>query len=478
MKERKLNAQIQRTSLLVTLISILCVQALLLVLVSVAMGNNLKARAERTASEMAAFLRDPLYNIDDTHAKNMGEALFSSGSLSYLRIESTASGLLFEAGSQNRGKFPVYREIYYDDIPVGTLHLSFSDREMVSFVGLLFLFSLIVLITVFAATILAHKYLVADRILQPIHRLLRGLEEIAMGKLDTRLTTTEFTELNLLVHGINEMAEKIQQKNSELLELNATLEQRVVERTEAVQLALEELKRTQDRLLKSEKLGTLGQLAAGIAHELNTPLGAIIASNQQIKELMDVKLESIADFTRTLDEQGRSLFSELFHQGLQGLTMLEEPSPGITVIRHLENQLRQADISEAETIAEELGSLGIVKVDDTLLELLRHPNSMQIVFWVSTFVNIRKMIAVIDIASQKAAIVVSALRSYLQAGSDERQGLVDIQENFDHILTLMHNLIRRGVVLKRIRGPALVQGSAEKLGQVWMNLIKNSLEAM
>ncbi len=65
----------------------------------------------------------------------------------------------------------------------------------------------------------------------------------------------------------------IRMAQRELEELNATLEKRVDERTEALRTAIDDLKKTRDDLVRSEKLASLGALVAGVAHELNTPIG-------------------------------------------------------------------------------------------------------------------------------------------------------------------------------------------------------------
>ncbi len=71
----------------------------------------------------------------------------------------------------------------------------------------------------------------------------------------------------------------------QLHQSNAELERRVAERTEDLSASLEKLKRTQDDLIQSEKLASLGGMVAGIAHELNTPIGnaLITASTLQAR---------------------------------------------------------------------------------------------------------------------------------------------------------------------------------------------------
>jgi two-component system, NtrC family, sensor kinase len=103
----------------------------------------------------------------------------------------------------------------------------------------------------------------------------------------------------ILVEAMGRLYELMAQRNlalaaarDELAALNATLEERVVERTAALQSALREVDRTREQLLQSEKMSAIGQLAAGVAHEINNPVG-FVSSNlgslrQYVGKLMDL----------------------------------------------------------------------------------------------------------------------------------------------------------------------------------------------
>ena len=87
---------------------------------------------------------------------------------------------------------------------------------------------------------------------------------------------------DVIVFGIVRDISERKQREREIQELNSRLEQRVAERTADLQAALEHLKHAQAELLQNEKLASLGALVAGVAHELNTPIGNAVTVSSSL----------------------------------------------------------------------------------------------------------------------------------------------------------------------------------------------------
>jgi signal transduction histidine kinase len=115
-------------------------------------------------------------------------------------------------------------------------------------------------------------WLFARRLSERLGALAAGSKQIATGNLDTRIAEDGGDELANLATSFNQMAtsldaarKKITQQTNEIMAWNQTLEKRVEEKTN-------ELRAAQDLLLRSRSLSALGELGAGVAHEINNPL--------------------------------------------------------------------------------------------------------------------------------------------------------------------------------------------------------------
>lgn len=102
----------------------------------------------------------------------------------------------------------------------------------------------------------------------------------------------------------NQMVVKRQEAKDALLASNEELEVQVQERTKELQESLQVLESTQEQLMKSEKLSVLGNLVAGITHEINIPVGIARSLNSDLQDLIaSVRTGMVEDDTRIIELQ-------------------------------------------------------------------------------------------------------------------------------------------------------------------------------
>src|SRR5437773_2383816 len=112
-----------------------------------------------------------------------------------------------------------------------------------------------------------------------------GLKKICPG-MEKEKELSDFLELKApfipLAYG-----DIVQKVNKEIAEINESLEQKVIERTKEIQKTLTDLKSAQAQLIQSEKMASLGELTAGIAHEIQNPLNFVNNFSEVNKELIE-----------------------------------------------------------------------------------------------------------------------------------------------------------------------------------------------
>jgi two-component system NtrC family sensor kinase len=166
-----------------------------------------------------------------------------------------------------------------DDGIVGILYVGILERPYIDTTNrVIFGFSIIAVLCVFV--LLAMLGFSTTRITRPLQRMVLATQQIAKGDLSHRLKISSRDEIGALAESFNQMTKELKTANEKLMEWGKTLEKRVKERTK-------ELTEMQAHLVQSEKLASLGKLAAGIAHEINNPLGGILIYSHLMLEDME-----------------------------------------------------------------------------------------------------------------------------------------------------------------------------------------------
>ncbi|NEU71573.1 response regulator [Hassallia byssoidea VB512170] len=167
------------------------------------------------------------------------------------------------------------------------------------------------------------------------------------------------------------LTKKLEEQNIQLKQFTEELEQRVTQRTAELSESLNDLKQAQIQLVQSEKMSALGQLVAGIAHEINNPLSCISGNVDHIEEYFHDLLEHLQ-----LCQQYCEHPEIETHAGKIDLEFLTEDIPkiidsaklGAKRIRDISNSLRT--FSRADTTSKVLADIH-EGIDSTLM-ILQH----------------------------------------------------------------------------------------------------------
>lgn len=213
----------------------------------------------------------------------------------------------------------------------------------------------------------AGYYLLQRNVIKPAQVLLRATEAVGQGNLRTRLpTTTGPREIAQLADAYNQMVDALRQSRSETQDHIDRLEE-----------ANRQLQQTQDQLIHSEKMASVGQLAAGLAHELGNPLAALIGYLELLKKKIstatsaDIIERSLAE-TMRIDYLVRELLDFAKPQSLATFQPVDLAAELRSCCKLLHNQGGLGEIVINDQLPDELPPVQVnrQKIQQVLINIL------------------------------------------------------------------------------------------------------------
>lgn len=121
---------------------------------------------------------------------------------------------------------------------------------------------------------------VSRTVVSPLRRLATATRAIAQGEFHRRVPVASQDEIGQLSQAFNTMAERLAERDRQVRDLQEGLERKVRERTRELEEATQHLLSAQEALVRSERVAAVGQIAAGVTHEIRTPLSALAVNLQ------------------------------------------------------------------------------------------------------------------------------------------------------------------------------------------------------
>lgn len=262
------------------------------------------------------------------------------------------------------------------------------------------------------------------------------------------------------------------------LRMRKALNEQLAKSKAELQQAFDELQATRNQLLLSEKLALLGQLTAGIAHEINTPLGVIKTATESTQQFLPNLFRELAEAVRNLRPQEMAHLADMLAEqqnALKARTTKEERQQR----QALEQMLAEHNVTDAEHTAQQLVVAGLANQAELLLPYLKSEQAAVILRMLTYTGQLRQSLGNIQAAGDRTMSLVRAMRTYTHTPQAAAATRISLLESVNTIITLYTYDIRlRAKLVTELESDPTVLANADRLGQVWTNLITNALQAV
>lgn len=361
-------------------------------------GDSVLKRTSTTINLFASTTKDALLTLDLASLEASVQELMTNPDIAYVRVIDNQQRILAVSGDTsslssgftadttlsnvNDGVFDSNRRIvvsghYYGEIQLG-IDIGYVQSSLIQIRNWIVSLALIEL-----GLVALFSYGLGTYLTSQLNTLRQGAKDIVNAIKTSNFNTApiaekghdELTELaktfNLLVKNLETEYQSRLEAENELTQLNQSLEEKIARRTQALsekndllEQSNKELKETQQQLFQAEKMASVGQLAAGVAHEINNPVGFVSSNLNTLTDYLSMfqilmtlvkKLEPEADVEaqKALITEIHQFYAQhdfdfisedvtpLIEESVEGLARVSEIVKGLKVFSRIDSDEKQ-----------------------------------------------------------------------------------------------------------------------------------------
>lgn len=354
-------------------------------------ASALEKRAKTTATLFATTSKDPVLSYDLASLEAFSLELLTNPDLEYVRVRDSEGQIFASEGNEDVLARKFVKDNSLDDVDDGVLDYSVEIKEANLVYGSVELGintnsikrlldenrKMSIAIAVVEMVLVAlFSFLLGTYLTKQLNDLRRSAKRISEGDYTVEIPVNSTDEMGEVAKAFNKMMSALRASekkrdliDAELIQANQTLEDRVERRTAKIQKQVLELQAandqiaaTQSQLVQSEKMASIGQLAAGVAHEVNNPIGFVRSNLNSLSEyvksyqqLLDLNLkyrmqesdrESVGKEITSLEKELDISFinedvEELIKDSIDGTTRIRD------IVQGLKNFSRESEMGKS-----------------------------------------------------------------------------------------------------------------------------------